>query len=98
MGTDMYKCNIAYRYRFILRWNLRIYFMCGQALAHEQENFNKFPCSGIFLDFRGFWFLVLVSLVNWSVLLGINSALPITLAHSAEFRRGLPRRNLKPSD
>ena len=54
-GSHMYKCNIAYRYRFIRRWNLRIYFMCGQALAHEQENFNKFPCSGIFLDFRGFW-------------------------------------------
>ena len=54
-GSHMYKCNIAYRYRFILRWNLRIYFMCGQALAHEQENFNNFPCSGIFLDFRGFW-------------------------------------------
>ena len=55
MGSHMYKCNIAYRYRFILRWNPRIYFMCGQALAHEQENFNNFPCSGIFLDFRGFW-------------------------------------------
>ena len=26
----------------------------------------------------------------------INSALPCTLAHSAEFRRGFPRRNLKP--
>ena len=38
-GSHMYKCNIAYRYRFILRWNSRIYFMCGQALAHEQENF-----------------------------------------------------------
>ena len=28
----------------------------------------------------------------------IYSALPFTLAHSAEFRRGYPRRNLKPSD
>ena len=50
----MYKCNISYRYGFILRWNPRIYNMCRQALAHEQENFNNFPCSGIFGDFRGF--------------------------------------------
>ena len=28
--------------------------MCGQVLAHEQENFNNFPCSGILGDFRGF--------------------------------------------
>ena len=54
-GSHMYKCNITYRYGFILRWNPRIYNMCRQALAHEQENFNNFPCSGIFLDFRGFW-------------------------------------------
>eukprot|EP01048_Picozoa_sp_COSAG05_P007979 COSAG05_NODE_585_length_8518_cov_16.771351_2_plen_94_part_00 len=48
MGSDMYKCNITYRYLFILRWNPRIYNMCTQALAHEQENFNNFPCSEIF--------------------------------------------------
>ena len=53
-GSHMYKCNITYRYGFILRWNPRIYNMCRQALAHEQENFNNFPCSGIFGDFRGF--------------------------------------------
>ena len=54
-GSHMYKCNITYRYGFILRWNPRIYNMCRQALAHEQENFNNFPCSGIFGDFRGFY-------------------------------------------
>ena len=54
-GSHMYKCNITYRYGFIQRWNPRIYNMCRQALAHEQENFNNFPCSGIFGDFRGFY-------------------------------------------
>ena len=43
VSAAVVKCNIAYRYRFILRWSPRIYFMCGQALAHEQENFNNFP-------------------------------------------------------
>ena len=54
-GSHMYKCNITYRYGFILRWNPRIYNMCRQALAHEHENFNNFPCSRIFGDFRGFY-------------------------------------------
>ena len=26
-----------------------------KALAHDQENFNSFPCFGIFGDFRGFY-------------------------------------------
>ena len=60
-GSHMYKCNITYRYGFILRWNPRIYNMCRQALAHEQENLNNFLCSVIFGDWC-YDFLVIVTM------------------------------------
>ena len=54
-GSHMYKCNIAYRYRFILRWNPRIYFCADKLSLMSRRILIIFPVLGFFLDFRGFW-------------------------------------------